>query len=696
MNSIIYSTARRHPVMSSSSSTSSKNPSRPPPAVARSSSSRPFVSSVMHPVTPRPRQHRAAAKKQRQHQPAPRGGAGHARADGRTQPPARSERAHRRRPNLRRERLGGEEVQGVPSPDGHRVERACARDVKTPGGGARDPSAGRSAGGPRDGEGETPKPPPPTPCTTSASPVSRRRRRGTRSRCYPASWPTPPRSSPRTRSSTAALSSSKTLAGTRPAERSIPEARASRRTSPTTTRTTRTRWTPPSTSEAARTGSAAARSRPTPDRPFVASEAPHRRAETPGPRPPRARIPVALARPGRVPPRDPPDHLRRFFAASAHREEPGRLRHPNDHAEKARERGRRRDEDEGSPTLCRDERPPRGRRVYGPHHPPRRQRHRVFTPRVTGRNSGSAANAAVLHPLTPTPARTRHVTRNQKVRAVPEASAKAAFMASAVASIRLLPTRSPAKPHATLPSSAPANTADVSTPFCDADSPNSRPGGGQDERDAEHLHGVSRVGEHEERREPDLKRAGSRELDRALRGEGLDHVRRAARVGALMASPPRARATPRSPASSECDSVTSELRGRHPSRALLVLPNPRARWPRRLAPRNSPRMTSVSCGWRSRRRRGRWRGGRFPSGASSCATGRWSRRGATAPTRNATCASAPRARPNPPPRSRHRRGVFPRPILTQNFPTSLIHRRARGTRSLRPSTSSWRATAATP
>ena len=48
----------------------------------------------------------------------------------------------------------------------------------------------------------------------------------------------------------------------------------------------------------------------------------------------------------------------------------------------------------------------------------------------------------------------------------------------------------------------------------------------------------------------------------------------------------------------------------------------------------------------------------------------------------------------PPPRSRHRRGVFPRPILTQNFPTSLIHRRARGTRSLRPSTSSWRATAA--
>ena len=64
--------------------------------------------------------------------------------------------------------------------------------------------------------------------------------------------------------------------------------------------------------------------------------------------------------------------------------------------------------------------------------------------------------------------------------------------------------------------------------------------------------------------------------------------------GALMASPPRARATPRSPASSECDSVTSELRGRHPSSRTLRWFSPFAKPSRAASAACSDRVSTAT------------------------------------------------------------------------------------------------------
>lgn len=75
-------------------------------------------------------------------------------------------------------------------------------------------------------------------------------------------------------------------------------------------------------------------------------------------------------------------------------------------------------------------------------------------------------NATALAPATPIPAKKRHAHSAPRCSPTAEdASAERPFSSKDATSAGRLPTRSPARPHATAPTSAPANTAAVSAPL---------------------------------------------------------------------------------------------------------------------------------------------------------------------------------------------------------------------------------------
>ena len=83
-----------------------------------------------------------------------------------------------------------------------------------------------------------------------------------------------------------------------------------------------------------------------------------------------------------------------------------------------------------------------------------------------GRNSGRSVNATALAPATPIPAKKRHAhNAPRRSPTAEDASAERPFSSKDATSAGRLPTRSPARPHATAPTSAPANTAAVSAPL---------------------------------------------------------------------------------------------------------------------------------------------------------------------------------------------------------------------------------------